>query len=131
MSKLNYTDYFLKLADVVSERSSCCKSHYGAVIVKQHRILSTGYNGTPAGWVNCDEGGCIRCNGDAPHGEQYEYCSCVHAETNAVLAAARFGVELDGSTLYTQEFPCDLCVKELVQCGIINVVYRGGTRWIN
>ena len=128
---MTFDEYFLKLADVVAEKSSCTRRHYGSVLVRDNRIISTGYNGTPTGWANCNEGGCKRCNSDAKPGEGYDYCVCVHSETNAVLAAARFGVAVDKSTLYTQDLPCDMCIKELVACGISKVVYHGGSQWIN
>jgi len=110
-------DYFMGIALAVRRRADCTGNRVGAVIVKDRHIVSTGYNGTPAGMPNCSEGGCHRC----AHREQfasgtgYDLCICVHAEQNALLAAARFGIAVEGSTMYTTMRPCFGCTKELLQ----------------
>lgn len=109
----------------VRARANCTGRRVGAVIVRDRRILSTGYNGTPSEMMNCEEGGCHRCaHPDAyPPGEGYDLCICVHAEQNALLAAARFGVAVEGCTLYTTLQPCFGCLKELLQANVREVCY--------
>lgn len=119
----------MQIAMAVRERADCTGQKVGAIIVQQNRIVSTGYNGTPAGMKNCSEGGCYRCaNRDKkyPSGTAYDLCICVHAEQNALLAAARFGISVDGATLYTTTQPCFGCLKEMLQAGISTVWYRHG-----
>ena len=117
--------YFMGIALAVRSRANCTGRRVGALIVRDHRILSTGYNGTPTKMRNCEEGGCHRCaNPDAyPSGEGYDLCICVHAEQNALLAAARFGVAIDGCTLYSTLQPCFGCLKELLQANVREVCY--------
>lgn len=117
--------YFMRIAQAVRARASCTGRRVGAIIVRDHRILSTGYNGTPSKMVNCEDGGCHRCaHPDAyPPGEGYDLCICVHAEQNALLAAARFGVSVQDCTLYTTLQPCFGCLKELLQANVREVCY--------
>jgi len=109
--------YFMQIALAVRERANCVGNRVGAVLVVQNRIVSTGYNGTPSKTKNCDEGGCERCANRARYGpgEGYDLCICVHAEQNALLSAARFGVAVAGATLYSTMRPCFGCTKELLQ----------------
>jgi tRNA(Arg) A34 adenosine deaminase TadA len=109
--------YFMGIALAVRARANCRGSRVGAVIARDDRIVSTGYNGTPSGMTNCLEGGCLRCARPERYGpgEAYDLCICVHAEQNALLAAARFGIEVQGATLYTTMQPCFGCAKELLQ----------------
>ena len=110
----------------VRQKANCCGSRVGAVIVKDNRIVSTGYNGVPEGMTNCLDGGCLRCanrDGQYASGTAYDLCICVHAEQNAILSAARFGISLNGATLYTTTRPCFGCAKELLQVKIDRVVY--------
>ncbi|MBI2965698.1 MAG: dCMP deaminase family protein [Chloroflexi bacterium] len=111
------------IALAVRARANCLGSRVGAVIVMDRRIVSTGYNGTPAGMPNCDEGGCDRCGNRAryPAGTGYDVCICVHAEQNALLAAARFGIAVAGASIYTTSRPCFGCLKELLQAGMSGV----------
>ncbi len=115
------------LALAARSRADCLGRRVGAVVVRDDRVVSTGYNGTPIGMPNCSEGGCVRCanrEGDGyPAGRGYDLCICVHAEQNAVLAAARFGQSMLGSTLYTTMRPCFGCLKESLQAGIGAVFY--------
>ncbi len=126
-------DYFMGIAYAVRERANCRGYKVGAIVVLQGRVVSTGYNGTPENMPNCDEGGCIRCaaraqsrSGRAKYksGTGYDICICVHAEQNALLAAARFGIPVAGGLVYTTIQPCFGCLKELVQAHIEGVRYR-------
>ncbi len=119
-------EYFMKIAMAVRERADCVGQKVGAIIVLSHRIVSTGYNGTPSGMRNCSDGGCVRCsNRDRKYasGTGYDLCICVHAEQNAILSAARFGISIQGATVYTTVQPCFGCLKEMLQAGIDEVFY--------
>ena len=113
----------MKIAQTVALRSNCVKRKVAAIIVKERRIISTGYNGTPRGLINCDEGGCPRCNSFGKSGEGLEDCYCSHAEENAIVQAAYHGVNISGATLYTTFSPCLLCTKMILNSGIREVVY--------
>jgi dCMP deaminase len=117
--------YFMGIAMAVRQRANCLGSSVGAVIVSRGRIISTGYNGTPENMPNCLDGGCHRCkNRDAfPSGTGYDLCICVHAEQNAILSAARFGIPIEGSTVYTTMRPCFGCTKEMLQAKVGAVYY--------
>jgi dCMP deaminase len=117
--------YFMGIAIAVRERADCTGNRVGAVIVVDRRIVSTGYNGTPENMPNCSEGGCHRCaNRDKyPSGTGYDLCICVHAEQNALLAAARFGIAVEDSTVYSTMRPCFGCTKEMLQAGVKEVYY--------
>lgn len=118
----NWNDYFMNIAYIVSNRSNCIKQKVGAIIVKNNRILSTGYNGTPSKLANCFDGECPRCNcDDVSQGEDLDKCFCIHAEENALLEIGKSLAE--NSTLYTTVYPCLLCSKLMIQCGITKVVY--------
>jgi dCMP deaminase len=118
-------DYYMHIAMAVRRRAACSGNKVGAIIVLRDRIISTGYNGTPAGMQNCDQGGCYRCaNRDKfASGAGYDICICVHAEQNALLSAARFGISVEGATMYTTMRPCFGCTKELLQARVPEVVY--------
>lgn len=118
-------DYYMTIALAVRRRANCVGSRVGAVLVLEDRIISTGYNGTPEGMTNCDEGGCDRCarRESFEPGRGYDVCICVHAEQNALLAAARFGIQVAGADLYTTTRPCFGCMKELLQAGVRRVYY--------
>jgi dCMP deaminase len=116
--------YFMGIAMAVRERANCRGRRVGAVIVKDNRIVSTGYNGTPAGMTNCLDGGCARCaQASKTSGAGYDVCICVHAEQNAVLAAARFGISIDGAGVYSTLRPCFDCTKQMLQAGIRSVCF--------
>ena len=119
----SWDDYFISIARVVASRSNCLRRPVGAIIVADKRIVSTGYNGTPFGVQNCDEGGCARCASDLPRQAGYDWCLCVHAEQNAIALAARQGTATDGARLYVTLRPCFGCLKEAVQAGIREIVY--------
>lgn len=117
--------YFMGIALAVRARADCTGNRVGAVVVVDRRIVSTGYNGTPSHMTNCSDGGCHRCaNRDQyPSGVGYDLCICVHAEQNAILAAARFGIAIQGSSVYTTMRPCFGCTKEMLQAGVRSVYY--------
>ena len=120
----NWDEYFLGIARVVALRSNCVKRKVAAVIVKDKRIISTGYNGTPRGVKNCNEGGCPRCNQLASSGTKLEDCLCSHGEENAITQAAYHGVNIKDSMLYTTYSPCLLCTKMIINSGIREVVFN-------
>jgi len=117
--------YMMGIAIAVRSRANCLGSKVGALIAVDRRIVSTGYNGTPSGMRNCDQGGCDRCADPRrfPPGTAYDVCICVHAEQNALLAAARFGIPVAGATIYTTLRPCFGCFKELLQAQVEAVRY--------
>lgn len=120
---------FMDLAYVVSTWSSCYRTgrQIGAVIVKNKRILTTGYNGAPAGVKSCvEKGECLRDINNIPSGTRAEFCYAVHAEQNAIIQAAKLGVSVDGATLYCTHQPCSICAKIIVNSGISRVVYCEG-----
>lgn len=118
-------DYYMGIAMAVRRRANCVGSRVGAILVLDDRIISTGYNGTPQGMPNCDEGGCERCANREKFrpAQGYDLCICVHAEQNALLSAARFGIPVEGSVLYTTMRPCFGCAKELLQARVHAVYY--------
>lgn len=119
----NWDDYYIKIAWEVSSRANCLRRPVGALIVVDRRIVSTGYNGTPFGVKNCNEGGCPRCASAAGRHEGYDWCLCVHAEQNAITLAARQGTATDNANLYVTLRPCFGCLKEAIQAGISEIVY--------
>lgn len=119
----SWDSYFIQLAFVVAGRSTCLRRQVGAVIVKEKQILSTGYNGSPAGLVHCAEAGCLRESLQVPSGERHELCRAVHAEQNALVQAAKHGVAICDADLYVTHQPCVLCTKLLINAGIRRVVY--------
>ncbi len=126
MERPSNDEYFMEMAQLVSSRSTCLRRKVGAVIVKDKRVLSTGYNGSPKGTKHCEDLGCIRVQMNVPSGTRHELCRGVHAEQNAVTQAAYFGVSVDGSTIYTTTYPCSMCAKILINAGIKEIVYSEG-----
>ena len=116
--------YFVSLCTLASMRSNCMKRRVGAVIVRDNRVLSTGYNGTPRGLTNCNEGGCPRCNESAPCGSSLDECLCLHAEENALLELGRDRGGAQGTTLYCNTCPCLRCAVKVAQTGVQQVVYQ-------
>lgn len=119
----SWDEYFMSIARVVATRSNCVKRNVAAVITMDRRLISTGYNGTPRGVTNCNEGGCSRCGSFGPSGAQLGDCVCSHAEENAIVQAAYHGVRVAGSTVYTTFCPCLMCTKMIINSGIREVVY--------
>ncbi len=118
-------EYFLKIASVVAERSTCLRHHIGAVSVKNKHILTTGYSGAPSGAKDCLELGCLRDELGIPSGERHEICRGIHAEQNVIIQAGLHGVSLEGSTVYCTHTPCVLCAKMLVNSKIARFVSFG------
>ena len=126
MSRPSWPEYFMTIAEMVAKRSTCLRRHVGAVLVKDKRILATGYNGAPAGLKHCEEVGCIRQNASIPSGERHELCRGLHAEQNAIIQAAYHGISIAGSTLYCTNKPCVICSKMLINAGIVKIIYEKG-----
>jgi len=126
MDRPSNDEYFMSMAELVAQRSTCVRRRVGAVIVKDKHILSTGYNGSPKGTRHCEDLGCIRVQLNIPSGTRHELCRGVHAEQNAVAQAAYFGVSVKDATIYTTTFPCSMCTKILINAGLSEVVYKVG-----
>jgi dCMP deaminase len=122
----SWDEYFLGIADLVSKRSTCLRRHVGAVLVKDKRMLATGYNGAPSNIAHCSETGCVREKLKIPSGERHELCRGLHGEQNAFLQAALHGTGLKGATLYCTTQPCSICAKMIINAGITEIVIRGG-----
>ena len=125
ITRPNADEYFLKIASVVAERSTCRRHHVGAVTVKDKHILSTGYNGAAAGLKDCLELGCLRDEMKIPSGIRHEICRGIHAEQNAIIQASLHGVSLEGATVYVTHTPCILCAKMLANAKIKRFVTFG------
>ncbi|MDD4832940.1 MAG: dCMP deaminase family protein [Clostridia bacterium] len=120
---------FMQMAELVGSWSSCFQQnrHVGAIVVKDKRILTTGYNGAPSGIITCVERGeCIRRKENIPSGTRQEYCYAVHAEQNAIIQAARLGVSLNGATMYCTHQPCVICARMIINSGITKLIYKDG-----
>jgi dCMP deaminase len=124
-TRLGVDEYFLKIASVVAERSTCRRHHVGAVAVKDKHILATGYNGAAAGLKDCLELGCLRDELGIPSGQRQEICRGIHAEQNVIIQAGLHGVSLEGSTIYCTHTPCVLCAKMLANARIKRFVSFG------
>jgi dCMP deaminase len=125
LSRPGSDEYFLKIASVVAERSTCRRHHIGAVAVRDKHILATGYNGAPSGFKDCLELGCLRDELGIPSGERQEICRGIHAEQNVIIQATLHGVSLEGSTIYATHTPCVLCAKMLVNAKVKRFVSFG------
>ena len=118
---------FMEMTELVSTWSSCIRRQVGAIIVKDKRILTTGYNGAPADVSSCrDRGECLRIQRNIPSGTCQEICYAVHAEQNAICQAAKLGLSIDGATLYCTHQPCTICARLIINSGIKKVVYKNG-----
>ncbi|MBN1664385.1 MAG: cytidine/deoxycytidylate deaminase family protein [Deltaproteobacteria bacterium] len=122
----SWDEYFMDIATLVSKRSTCLRRSVGAVLVKDKRVLATGYNGVPSGIRHCAEVGCLREKMNIPSGERVELCRGLHAEQNAIIQAALHGVSVKGATLYVTLHPCILCTKMLINAGIVQIFYCEG-----
>ena len=120
----DWDTYFLDIAHVVARRGNCRRRQVAALIVREKRIISTGYNGTPRGIRNCVDGGCARCAGDSASGQNLGDCVCAHAEENAIVQAAYHGIAVRGATLYCTISPCLMCCKMIINAGIEEVIYE-------
>ncbi len=122
----SWDQYFMDIAALVSSRTTCLRRQVGAVIVKDKRVLATGYNGAPVGLKHCAEIGCLREKLGVKSGEKHELCRAIHAEQNAIIQAATFGVPLQGASIYITHFPCVLCSKMIINAGIERIIYSQG-----
>lgn len=122
----SWETYFMDIAMLVAKRSTCMRRSVGAVIVKDKRILSTGYNGAPTGVRHCMETGCLREKLNVASGERHELCRGIHAEQNAIIQAAYHGVSVKGASLYCTNLPCSICAKMIINAGIKNIYYQSG-----
>ncbi|AIS51360.1 ComE operon protein 2 [Thermoanaerobacter kivui] len=120
----SWDEYFMQIVDVVKNRSTCLRRQVGAILVVDKHIISTGYNGPPTGLLHCEETGCLRDQLGIPSGERPELCRGVHAEQNAIIQAALYGVSTKGATLYVSASPCAICAKMLINAGIKRIVYE-------
>lgn len=118
----SWDEYFLDISRLVSKRSTCLRRQVGAVIVKDKRILTTGYNGAPSGIEHCEKTGCMRKRLNIPSGERHELCRALHAEMNAILQSAQHGISLEGSMIYCTNHPCIICAKMIINAGIKRIV---------
>lgn len=121
----SWDEYFMEIADLVRTRSTCVRRQVGAVIVKDKRILATGYNGAPIGCKHCTDIGCMREKLSIPSGERHELCRAIHAEQNAIVQAAHSGVAIDGAVIYVTHQPCVLCAKMIINAGIKKIIFKG------
>ena len=119
-----WDEYFMEMAELARQRSTCLRRGVGAVIVKDNRVIATGYNGVPKGIRHCEETGCLRQQLNVPSGKMHELCRGLHAEQNAIIQAACLGQSIEGSTLYCTTQPCIICTKMLINAGIKRVVIR-------
>ncbi|MBU1125542.1 MAG: cytidine/deoxycytidylate deaminase family protein [Candidatus Omnitrophica bacterium] len=121
----SWDEYFLEVAALVSRRATCLRRCVGAVLVKEKRILATGYNGAPSGLAHCMDVGCLRQKLKVPSGERHELCRGLHAEHNVLLQAALHGTSTKGSVLYVTNQPCVICAKMIINAGIKEIVTAG------
>jgi len=121
----SWDEYFMEIVDLIKTRSTCMRRKVGAVIVKDKRILTTGYNGAPTGCLHCEEVGCLRAELNVPSGERHELCRASHAEQNAIVQAAMHGIPINNSTLYVTIQPCVICTKLAINAGVKRIVYKG------
>lgn len=120
----DWNEYFMNIMELVSRRSTCMRRSVGAVLVKDRRILATGYNGAPAGMRHCFDIGCLRDHLNVPSGERHELCRGLHAEQNAIIQAALHGVSVKDATLYCSNHPCIICAKMIINAGIVHIYIR-------
>jgi len=126
MPRPSWDEYFMDITRLVATRSTCMRRQVGAILVKERNILATGYNGVPSGITHCDVTGCLRERLRIPSGERHELCRGLHAEQNAIVQAARHGINIDGATLYCTTMPCIICTKMVINAGIRAIVYGEG-----
>lgn len=124
LPRISWDAYFMAIADIVAARGDCVKRRVAALVVKDRRIVATGYNGAPRGVQNCSDGGCPRCAGFGVSGDNLDQCLCSHGEENAIIQAAYHGISVKGATLYSTCSPCLLCTKMIINAGIAEVVYN-------
>jgi dCMP deaminase len=127
MSRPSWHEYFMQITELVSTRATCLRRKVGAIIVRDRRILSTGYNGPPQNIMHCEErGGCLRDKLKIPSGQRMELSRAIHAEQNAIIQAAKVGISIQDSTLYVTTHPCFTCAKMLINAGVKEIIYKDG-----
>jgi dCMP deaminase len=122
----SWDEYFMDITCLVAKRATCLRRAVGAVVVRDRRLLSTGYNGAPSNVRHCAEVGCLRQQLNVPSGERHELCRGIHAEQNAIIQAAYHGVSIKGATLFCTNLPCSICAKMIINAGIVRIVYQSG-----
>jgi len=125
-SRPSWETYFMNITNLVAERSTCLRRAVGAVIVKDKRILSTGYNGAPTGLKHCLEVGCLREKLGVESGKMHELCRGIHAEQNAIIQAAYHGVSVKGASIFCTNQPCSICARMIINAGIQKIYYQSG-----
>ena len=126
MPRVAWPEYFMNIAHLVAERSTCLRRRVGAIAVKDKRILATGYNGSPARTAHCLDIGCLRAQLGVPSGQRHEICRGIHAEQNVIVQAAVYGISLNEAEIYCTHQPCIICSKMLINCGIRKIWYAQG-----
>jgi dCMP deaminase len=122
----SWDEYFMEITHLVAKRSTCKRRQVGAILVKDKRILATGYNGAPPGLPHCMDIGCLREQEQIPSGERHELCRGLHAEQNTIIQAAYHGVSIKDSVLYCTNLPCSICLKMIISAGISKIFYEEG-----
>jgi len=126
LARLSWDEYFMQIAQLVAQRATCLRRRVGAVIVKDKRMLATGYNGAPSGLAHCFEIGCLRDKLKIPSGQRHELCRGLHGEQNAIIQASLYGISVKGSTIYITNQPCVICAKMLINAGVEQIVISDG-----
>ena len=126
MTRPSWPEYFMGITKMVARRTTCLRRAVGAILVKDRRILATGYNGAPAGLRHCEEVGCLRENQSVPSGTRHELCRGLHAEQNVIIQAAYHGIPIAGATIYCTNKPCVICSKMIINAGIKTIIYEEG-----
>ncbi|MFW5985171.1 MAG: deoxycytidylate deaminase [Halanaerobiaceae bacterium] len=124
MKRPNWKQYFMKMAELAAERSTCLRRSVGAILVKDRQVLATGYNGAPKNLPHCENTGCLRKKYDVPSGQRHEICRGVHAEQNLIAQAAVHGVKTEGAVVYCTNQPCSICMKILINSEIKKIYYK-------
>lgn len=125
MERIGFDDYFMEIAKLVSKRSTCLRRKVGAILVRDKRIIATGYNGSPSSVEHCEKRGCLRSELGIESGKQLDLCYAVHAEQNAIIQAAKFGLATEGASIYITVTPCFTCAKMIINAGIKEIVIDG------
>ena len=121
----SWDEYYMEMVEVIKKRSTCLRRQVGAIIVKDKRIIATGYNGSPVGCKHCEEVGCLRDQLKIPSGERHELCRAIHAEQNALVQAAYSGTSVKDSIMYITTQPCSLCAKMIINAGVTKILFKG------
>jgi len=122
----SWETYFMNITNLVAQRSTCLRRAVGAVLVKDKRVLSTGYNGAPSNLKHCSEVGCLREQMGIESGKMHELCRGIHAEQNAIIQAAYHGVSVKGAVIYCTNQPCSICARMIINAGIVKIYYQSG-----